>query len=80
VPARAGLTQSESPLRKMATRSKLAALGRQLRASAPLVGMGVPTLSGAPAAALPAMSFAAVDTVEYAPACAAPTARLELQC
>jgi hypothetical protein len=63
----------------MATRSKLAALGRQLRASAPLLG-SVPAVSGAPAAALPAMSFAAVDTVEYAPACAAPTARLELQC
>jgi F-type H+-transporting ATPase subunit gamma len=51
----------------MATRSKLAALGRQLRASAPLIG-SVPSLSGAPAAALPAMSFAAVDTVECAPA------------
>jgi len=54
----------------MATRSKLAALGRQLRASSPFVG-SVPTLSGAPAAALPPMAFASLDTVECAPGRAA---------
>jgi hypothetical protein len=54
----------ELPFLSMATRNRLLALGRQLRASAPLVGQGVPTVSGAN---LPPMAFAAVDTVECAP-------------
>ena len=63
-----GRPKTGAPSAAMATRSKLAALGRQLRASSPLVGQGVPkTVSGAPAAALPPMAFAAVDTVECAP-------------
>jgi hypothetical protein len=51
----------------MATRNRLAALGRQLsRASTPFVGQGVPTLAGPPSV-LPAAAFAATDAVECVP-------------
>jgi hypothetical protein len=67
---REGLTQKpwrspELPFLSMATRNRLLALGRQLRASAPLVGQGVPVVSSG--ANLPPMAFAAVDAVECAP-------------